>query len=44
MINQTKAEKKKKDIDIKTIKKRYNDLFQDYTNAEKETRQLQSQI
>lgn len=41
-ITATKAEKKKKEIEIKTVKKKYNDCFQDYTNSEKETRQLQS--
>ena len=44
MIQQTKAEKKKKEIETKTVKKKYNDCYQDHTKCENETRQLQSQI
>lgn len=43
-ITQSKSEKKKIELQIKQVKKKYNDFFQEYTNMEKETRQLQSQI
>lgn len=39
-----KAEKKKVELQTKLVKKKYNDFFQEFTNNEKETRQLQSQI
>ena len=43
-ITTTKVEKKKIELDIKATKKQYNESFQRFTNNEKETRQLQSQI
>ena len=43
-ITETKADKKKVEISIKQVKKKYNDAFQEFTNMEKETRALQTQI
>ena len=43
-INETKAEKKAKEIAIKQVTKEINDKFQQFTNAEKEARAVQSQI
>ena len=41
-INDAKAQKKKVENSTKQVKKKYNENFQEYTNMEKETRQLQS--
>ena len=41
-ITETKAEKKAKEVAIKQVTKEINDKFQQFTNAEKEARAVQS--